>query len=289
MLNYIKTFIAFVILTLLTTESFAQISRNFTRKDRPIYELGAGIIGISVPNYPGASNATFRTIPFPWVIYRGDYLKADEEGNRIEFFKSKDLELGVSGGFNFPIESSENKARLGMPDTGALLGIGPALMYRFPYDGGLQRITMGLGLRVNFSIDEDVDLKEQGFLVEPNIRYWVKTSRTSPLTLFSSVSMSFADTKYNEFFYEVEEAYVTPTREKYKARAGIVDVAASLGFSLELTKKTSTFGGIYYSNLTLAGNKLSPLVEDEHNIGFALGIAWMFFEKSGASLENVIK
>lgn len=273
-----KSILFVMAMALLSFDSFAQISRNFTKKDKPIYELGFGTVGISVPNYPGAERATFRTIPFPWIIYRGDYLKADEEGNRIEFLRSETIELGMSGGFNFPIDSNENKARKGMPNTGALFGIGPSLIYRFPYKGGLQRTTMGLGLRINFSVDNG-EMKEQGFLVEPNIRYWVKAGRKSPLTFFTSLSISFADKKYHEFFYEVESQYATAFREEYKAKAGMVDIASSLGLSFELNKKTSFFGGLYYSNLSLASNKRSPLVENEHNIGYALGIAWMFFEK----------
>ena len=257
----------------------AQISRNFNQKEKPIYELGAGTIGLSVPNYPGAKSSTFRTIPFPWVIYRGEFLKADEEGNRLQFLKNDHFEIGFSGGFNFPIDSDDNDARNGMPNTDALIGIGPGLIYRLPTMTNLQRFTFGLGIRSNFAANSNGRLKEHGIIIEPNLRYWVKTSRVSPLTLFGSFSLSLADQNYHSFFYDVESEYKTTDRDEYKSKAGIVDIAASLGLTVDLSKKASMFTGLTYSNLTLSANKKSDLVESQHNIGYVIGFAWMFYEK----------
>ena len=262
----------------LPSQALTQISRNFNQKDKPLYEIGAGMIGLSVPNYPGAKSSTFRAIPFPWVIYRGDLLKADEEGNRLQFLKNDFFEVGLSGGFNFPIDSNENDAREGMPNTDALIGIGPGLIVRLPTQS-LQRFTFGLGIRANFAANTAGNLKEHGFIIEPNLRYWVKTSRTSPLTIFSSLSLAYADQKYHSFFYDIDEQYKTSNRESYKSKSGLVDLAGSLGFSLDLSKKSSFFTGLTYSNLTVSANKESSLVESQHNIGYVFGFAWMFHEK----------
>ena len=272
-------FIILALLLLLSKYSFSQISRNFNQKNKPIYEFGAGVIGLTLPNYPGAGDSTLRIIPFPWIIYRGDILKADEEGNRLQFFKNDTVELGLSGGFNFPIESKENKARKGMPDTRSLVGVGPGLIFRLKPKSKTSRLTFGLGVRGNFATSGDLFLREQGAIIEPNIRYWVKPNLESSVTFFSSISASFSDQKYSEFFYEVPKKYENETRKEYKAKSGLVDIATSIGFSLDITKKVSMFSGAYYSNLTLAANKHSPLIVNQHNIGYIFGTAWMFYEQ----------
>lgn len=265
---------------LLPTYAYSQVSRNFNKKDKPIYEIGLGVVSLTVPNYPGSKSTTERTIPFPWVIYRGDVLKADEEGSRLKLIGSDRFEVGFSGGFNFPIKSSQNEARKGMPDTNALIGLGPGLLYRVPLVSKLHRLTLGLGMRVNFSTTTSLtEIKIQGYIIEPNVRYWLKPTEKSPVTFFGSLSYSASDEKYAEFFYEVAPRYVTATRQAHKAVAGTVDIATSLGLSWEATKTLTVFTGIFYSNLSLAANKKSDLLEDEHNRGFVLGASWMIAEK----------
>tara|TARA_B100001971_G_C18263674_1_gene589552 strand:- start:4602 stop:5306 length:705 start_codon:yes stop_codon:yes gene_type:complete len=232
-----------------------------------------------LPNYPGAQSTTLRTIPFPWIIYRGEYLKSDEEGSRLQIIKDKGFEFGVSGGFNFPIKSEENDARNGMPDTDALLGFGPSLIFRYPTESKLTRLTFGLGLRINYSIAPSFTFREQGFVAEPNIKYWHRPSKESPYTFFSRFSVAFADESYNNFFYGVKNEFETPTREAFDALSGVVDIGASLGFSVELTKNLFLFTSGFYSNLTLAANKESDLIEEHHNTGFIFGLSWMLFEK----------
>ncbi|MCO4753971.1 MAG: MipA/OmpV family protein [Bacteriovoracaceae bacterium] len=259
-------------------KAFGQISRNFTNKDRPTYELGAGVISLNLPDYPGASSTTTRTIPFPWLIYRGEYLKADEEGSRLHLFRNDNFELGVSGGFNFPIDSNANSAREGMPDTDLLVGVGPALLYRYPFESKLQRLTFGLGARISFSTSGS-HTQEQGHVLEPSARYWLKLGEDSPFVFFSSFSFSFADEKFNDFFYQVDKEFETQTRDSYNAKAGFSDITTSLGFSYEASKRISIFLGGYYANLSLSANKDSPLVEEEHNLGYIFGIAALLCEQ----------
>jgi len=266
-----------IIITLSSTNLYAQISTNLAQKVRPKYEFGVGFIGLNLPNYPGAKANTLRVIPFPWLIYRSDILQADEEGNRFRLFKSDKVELGFSGGFNFPIESDKNDARKGMPDTDALLGIGPGLLIRLTPKNSLDRFTIGIGLRLNYSVKTNLQLKQQGILLEPNIRYWHKESYKSPWTFFSSFSFSTADYDYNKFFYQVNEEYKTSIRDSYKAKSGLVDVSLSAGVAFNTKGGSSMFIGLYNSNLSMAANKESPLVETENNIGVVFGYTKLLY------------
>ena len=269
-----KLFLIFFI----SLNAFTQISRNFQKSQKPKYEVGFGAIRLDVPNYPGASKSTPRTIPFPWVIYRGDILRADEEGTRAKFLEGDSLELGLSFGFNFAIKSDDNEARVGMPDTDTLVGIGPGLIYRLLKDDPLQRVNFGIGLRGNLATNFADSLRYQGLILEPYVRYWRKLSSDIPVTVFTSLSASISDQDYADFFYTVKNQYETSTREAYKAKSGLIDLAFSLGFSYDISKKASIFSGATYSNLSVAANKKSDLVEEEHNIGFIVGFAWLFYE-----------
>jgi len=269
-------FIKLLCTALISLPVYSQVSRNFNNSSQPKYEVGVGAIGLSVPNYPGAASNTVRYIPFPWFIYRSDFLHSDEEGTRAKLINNEHFELGLSGGLNFPIDSNSNSAREGMPDTDILIGIGPALLFRIIDDHDIHKLTAGLGLRVNFSVDDRIGFTEQGWIVEPNIRYWAKL--TDSITLFSGLSYSYGDEKYNRFFYDVAQEFSTPTRNTYSAEEGTVDIASSLGFSYDHSDELSFFAGHFYSNLTTASNKSSPLVENTHNDGYIVGMRWQFYE-----------
>jgi len=59
----------------------------------------------------------------------------------------------------------------------------------------------------------------------------------------------------------------------------MIDTAVSFGTSAEATKRLTVFGGIFHANLSTTANKHSPLLEDQQNTGFVLGLSWMLFEK----------
>ncbi|MHA7834424.1 MAG: MipA/OmpV family protein, partial [Algiphilus sp.] len=63
----------------------------------PLWELGLGAAGISLPAYPGSDEQQFFGAPFPYVVYRGRVLRADDDGVRGLFFSSEGVRLEVSG------------------------------------------------------------------------------------------------------------------------------------------------------------------------------------------------
>jgi outer membrane protein len=272
--------LSIILLASFSFEALTQVSRNFDKKKKPLYELGGGLISLNIPNYPGAASNTPRVIPFPYLIYRGDFLRADEEGTRARFIKSDVFELGMSGGFNFPIDSNVNTSRTGMPNTDTLFGFGPGIIIRLLKNDPLNKLTLGLGLRLNISVGTYMSMTEQGWLVEPNIRYWRRLTKSSPFSFFAGLSMSYADEKYNRFFYQVDEEFGTSERKAYNAKSGVVDIAGSFGGSYDFSSKGSIFIGAFQSNLTTAANKNSPLVEQQVNTGLIAGFAWLFYESS---------
>ncbi len=269
--------------TLLILFSFslsAQVSRNFKNSLRPKYEIGFGAIRLDVPNYPGAANNTPRFIPFPWLIYRSDNFQMDEEGTRAKLINKEKFEFGFSGGLNFSIKSEDNAARVGMPDTDTLFGMGPGIIYRFLNNDPLQRLNFGLGVRVNISTDFFDNTSYEGLLIEPYLRYWRKYSAASSLTFFSGISASFSDQDYADFFYSIDKQFETASRKSYNAKPGLVELSASFGFTSSLSEKLSVFVAASYSDLSLAANRDSFLVEKVTNFSAIMGFSWLFFESS---------
>jgi outer membrane protein len=82
----------------------------------PLWEVGAGVAYARLPDYRGSDEAHGYVLPFPYLVYRGDFFKADREGMRALFFSSKYAELDFSAGATVPVNSTRNRARAGMPD-----------------------------------------------------------------------------------------------------------------------------------------------------------------------------
>jgi outer membrane protein len=269
----------FFVLTLLWVHSSsAQIARNFEQQERPKYELGAGVAGFDLPDYAGSKNNQFRWLPFPFFMYRGDVLRTDEEGTRAKIEATKDYEFGMTFGFNFPVESNQNPAREGMPDLDGILGFGPQIMFRFLNDDKKQKLNLTFGLRGSIAFNDNVESREEGVVFEPSLSYWRYLGKDNYTILFVSLEGEFGDKKANQYFYDVDPAFVTADRESYEAKAGLIKTAVIAGVSHTFTPKLTAFLGGFYNDLSQAANVDSPLVEVRQNQGFLAGIFWLFTE-----------
>ena len=106
---------------------FACCAGHAFAAEKPLWELGAGISALSLPDYRGSDQASVYAIPFPYLIYRGEFLKADRHGIRGTFFGTDRTELNLSLGASLPVNSDDNRARQGMPDLQPTVELGPSL------------------------------------------------------------------------------------------------------------------------------------------------------------------
>ncbi|MDA8792093.1 MipA/OmpV family protein [Bacteriovoracaceae bacterium] len=262
----------------LTSNLTAQIQSNFNQKIRPLYELGGGLSIFRIPNYPGSKKSTTRTLPFPFAVYRGDFLRSDEEGTRARLLYTEDYETGLSMGFNFPVNSNENDARKGMDDLDAIFEFGPKFLFRFFSDSKYHKLNLSLALRSAFAINLNPEMRFTGFTAEPEISYWRNFDLALPTTLFLSSELKIADAKFNNYFYGVEERDETDSRPRYEATQGPIDLTTSIGLSVEINKKSQVFAGYFYSDYSRSVNKKSPLLERNYNMGFVIGFMSLFYE-----------
>ncbi|MDO8595473.1 MAG: MipA/OmpV family protein, partial [Sulfuricaulis sp.] len=93
----------------------------------PRWEVGLGVVGLSIPDYRGSDQQRGYLLPLPYVQYRGDIFRIDREGAHGDLFKSDRFKLDVSLNAGPPAKSGRNGARSGMPDIDPTVEAGPSL------------------------------------------------------------------------------------------------------------------------------------------------------------------
>ncbi len=83
-----------------------------------------GIGATTLPHYRGSDQSRTWVLPVPYLVYRGESLKVDDDRRLRGLFGDR-LELEFS--LNGSPPAKNNDARRGMPDLDATLEIGPSL------------------------------------------------------------------------------------------------------------------------------------------------------------------
>ena len=255
--------------SLLSSIAEAQVSSNFLDETQPRHELGFILIGLQTPFYPGAKQSKFRFFPFPFGIYRGDVLRADDEGTRARLINPTSYELGISLDFNFPVDSEDTNLRKGMPSLDSVIQIGPRFLYRFLTDNPLQKLNLSLAVRGAASTNFKSRFTGRGIAFEPQVSFWNRWPGIET-TFFSYFSLSISSSELNSYFYDVDNSYVNTQRSPYTAKAGLIETTLGMGFQRNITDRISAFTAGSYRNLNWSANKDSPLVETKDNIGFVI-------------------
>src|SRR5690606_40293155 len=77
----------------------------------PRWEIGAGLATLNLPDYRGSDERTTYLLPMPYVVYRGEYLRADREGLRGVLFEDERIQLNLSLNGTLPVSDRRNAAR----------------------------------------------------------------------------------------------------------------------------------------------------------------------------------
>ncbi len=271
------TLILFLFFLTSTPKSKAQVSQNTLSDSQPQYELGAGALLLNIPDYPGSSNNRFRMIPFPFYIYRGEYLRSDDEGSRARLFSSKNHEFGLSFSFNFPVRSNNNIARAGMPDLDSLIAVGPRILFRLLDKKSNHKLNFTIAARANYSSNFKSRFRAEGMSFEPRFNHWYRWEEQK-ITVFSGFGFEFGSVEINRFFYDVPFEFTNPQRSIYSSKSGLIEASASFGIGASLTPSVFLFAATSLRNLDWAANHESPLVETRNNQAYILGLIWTFYE-----------
>ncbi len=67
------------------------IATHCMAREEPLWEAGIGATALDFPHYRGSGQSRGYLLPFPYLVYRGDALKADRNGLRGIFMKTDDV------------------------------------------------------------------------------------------------------------------------------------------------------------------------------------------------------
>ncbi len=270
------------LLCLILRPSYAQITKSLNGKAQPLWEAGAGFVAANVPAYPGSEDSNNFFIPIPTFFYRGDVIRADEEGGmRGRFLKTEDFEINLSIGGSLPASSKDVAARSGMPSLKTMVELGPGLLATLWRKRGVQSYKLGLNipLRVAFNVDF-FEAKERGLVFNPLLYFITENLVGKRVFTFSSISSVVTSQKFQRVFYQVDPQFALPTRPTYAAQSGYLGTTFSQGFSKLLFGEVNAFVGVNWTNLRGTANSESPLFKKQDNFSAAIGFVWWFYESS---------
>ena len=251
---------------------------------KPLWEAGLGIGVLSFPDYRGSDQSRVYPVPVPYFVYRGDFLKADRDGVRGEFFNQKYVELNVSVNATIPVTSNDDRARRGMPNLRSTFEIGPSLNVHLwrASDGGT-KLDVVLPLRAPITVEASPQFI--GWNFSPRLNLDVRNIGGFTGWDFGvGAGPMFAARKYNQYFYSVAAQYATPARPAYEAQGGY----AGGQLISALSKRFPRYWiGAYIRYDTLAGAAFadSPLVRQKYYLAGGIGIAWMI-RQSGRTVDT---
>jgi len=251
--------------------------------------MGAGLLSVSFPDYPGASHNRQVSFPFPSLSYRGKILRSKaDEGVRGRFINSRYVELDFSADGSLASDIKDNKVREGMPDLDTVLEIGPSLIFHLkrPTRSNRLQVDFHLPLRYIFSTDLS-SVRQLGVTINPFLNLKVKNLFHHEDLLQFTIGMKYATEGLQDYYYEVTPQYQTAQRPAFDAQPGLMEQAMSLLIFQPITAKKGLwiFGGLIRGNFKHAVNRDSTLLAKDINTSLALGIYYNFYRSSSYVYE----
>ena len=247
--------------------------------EKPLWELGVGISALSLPDYRGSDESSLYAIPFPYLVYRGTFLKADRNGIRGTFFGSDRIELNVSLGASLPVNSDDNPARQGMPDLQPTVEIGPSLdfnLWRTPD----RRYKLDLRLPVRTAVTVKEGMDDIGWVFSPRLNLDISdVAGMAGWNLGLLAGPLYGSERNHDYFYTVAPQYATAERPAYDAKGGY----AGSQFMMTASKRYPKYwlgAFVRWDSLKGAVFVDSPLVQREDYFAAGIGIAWILGESS---------
>ena len=134
----------------------------------PKIELGIGIAIQSLRDYRGSTEHQTNGLPFPYIVYRGDFIELDRDTAKGKLLSSDNLELAVSADASYTEDSKNNPLRTGMEPINPTFELGPSLEVNISGEdldhGWLARFPV----RGVFAVDFP-NISQVGWLANPKV------------------------------------------------------------------------------------------------------------------------
>ncbi|EEF23844.1 conserved hypothetical protein, partial [Ricinus communis] len=224
----------------------------------PLWEAGAGIAALTLPAYRGSDVTHNYVLPVPYLVYHGDFLKADKRGVRGQLFENDRLDLNISVSASPPTDDDVPQ-REGMPDLKPTVEFGPELDITL-WDGNADIAFLKLRLPVRQAFTVEKNPQNAGIIFSPNLNADIRNPfGLTGWTLGVVAGPIFATERQHAYFYGVDSRYATATRPAYEADGGYSGTQLLLSLSKRFNK---LWLGAYVREDTLRGAVFadSPLV-----------------------------
>lgn len=247
--------------------------------DKPLWEAGIGVAVLSLPAYRGSDQSRTRVLPAPYIVYRGDFLKADREGLRASLFDTDRIDLTVSVALSPPADSQDVRAREGMPDLRATFEIGPKLnLLLWQSANKARRLELQLPVRAVYTLQSRPD--SQGWVAHPKLNLDLTDLPSFPgWNLGLQVGALYGSREQHQALYGVDAAYATAGRPAYRATGGYAGVQFLAGVS---KRYRSHWVGAFVRVDSLSGASFadSPLVKSRQYVAGGVAVSWILGESS---------
>ena len=249
----------------------------------PRWEFGLGAGALNLPAYRGAEGRKTVWLPVPYVAYRGERLKVDEEGMRGELLQRRRLRLDFSVAGSLPVTDGKGPRR-GMPELDPMGEVGPSLEIELGRNGHRrpgweQQWWLRMPLRAAVSVGDPL-IAHQGWVFSPYLD-WVLIHGVERARWRWSLAAGpiFASRDYHDFFYTVPARYASPTRPAYEAEAGYSGKRITLTLAANSPR---WFVGFFarYDDLGGAVFADSPLVETRSYLAVGFAVSRTFLQSA---------
>jgi MipA family protein len=238
---------------------------------RPLWEIGVGVAGVQLPHYRGSDQDHRYVLPVPYLVYRGDILRATREGARAVLFDGSRFDFDVSVSGSAPTKSEDNRARRGMADLAPTLEVGPNLNINLVREGDF-KLDLRLPARAVFAIDDGA--QAIGWTVSPVLNADWRVPGTGGFNLGLQAGPVYGTRRYHAHFYGVGAADVTSDRPAFDARGGYGGWRWTASTSRRFG---ATWLGAFVRGDRVAGAvfEASPLVKRRDNVTFGFALSWV--------------
>jgi hypothetical protein len=256
----------------------------------PLWELGFGVAGLSVPNYRGADQRSDYLLPLPYVIYRGTFLRSDRDGARAIFVDTERVEVDLSVNGSAPSHSSANGVRAGMANLPATFEVGPNLnltLWRERPGPRAEVTHLDVRLPVRAAVTVQRSPRSIGWVFAPNLNLDLPGA-VDRWNLGLAAGPLWGSRAYHQHYYGVSAADAVSSaaleRPAYEARGGYAGWQALAAMSRRF-ERAWVGGYVRYDRVAGAVFEDSPLVRRRQGVTVGFGVAWVF--ANSATLVDV--
>lgn len=249
--------------------------------DRPLpkWELGVGGSALRIPDYRGSDESQTYALPIPYFIYRGDRIKVDKDGVRGELFNTDRARLEISLGATVPVDSSKNRARVGMPDLDAAVEVGPSFEYTLARSMDRRvKFDFRLPVRTGFTIGSRNVGHNIGVVATPSLNLDIQDVAGLPGWNLGLVGgLLYGSARNHAYYYNVDPQFVATNRPAYTAHGGY----GGTQMVVALTKRFDQWWVGAFARADALNHAVfadSPLVRSKSYVAAGLGVAWIFKE-----------